>query len=62
MVAFGAEATASLDPELDPSEHDSFAWCSYAQAEAVLDWPIEKDALPGRRRALSKLADIIGDK
>jgi 8-oxo-dGTP pyrophosphatase MutT (NUDIX family) len=62
VVAFGAEATASLDPELDPSEHDSFAWCSYAQAEAVLDWPIEKDALPGRRRALSKLADIIGDK
>jgi lipoyl(octanoyl) transferase len=62
VVAFGAEAPAGIDPVLDPAEHDSFAWFSYEQADAVLDWPIEKDALAGRRRALSELADVIGDK
>jgi 8-oxo-dGTP pyrophosphatase MutT (NUDIX family) len=62
VVAFGAEVSAGVDPVLDPAEHDSFAWFSYEQAGAVLDWPIEKDALAGRRKALAVLADIIGDK
>lgn len=62
VVAFGAEVTAALDPVLDPAEHDSFAWHTYEQADAALDWPIEEDALPGRRRALSLLAEMIGDK
>jgi 8-oxo-dGTP pyrophosphatase MutT (NUDIX family) len=62
VVAFGAQVTAAVDPVLDPTEHDSFAWCSYEQAHGMLDWPIEKDALPGRRKALSILARIIADK
>ena len=62
VVAFGAEVPAGVEPVLDPAEHDSFAWLSYEQADAVLDWPIEKDALAGRRRALAELADMIGDK
>jgi dATP pyrophosphohydrolase len=62
VVAFGAEAPAALDPVLDPAEHDSFAWCTYEQAYALLDWPIESDALPGRRKALHSLANVIGDE
>jgi dihydroneopterin triphosphate diphosphatase len=61
VVAFGAEVLAAADPLLDPTEHDSFAWYSHERADAVLDWPIEKDALAGRRKALSVLADMIGD-
>lgn len=54
VVAFAAELTDG-DPTLDPSEHDAFSWCSYDEAHALLDWPIEKDALAGRREALSVL-------
>jgi hypothetical protein len=28
----------------------------------VLEWPIDSDALTGRRKALSVLADMIGDE
>ena len=62
VVAFAAEVTAAVDPVLDFAEHDSFAWYRYEEADAALDWPIEQDALAGRRRALSALADMIGDK
>jgi 8-oxo-dGTP pyrophosphatase MutT (NUDIX family) len=62
VVAFGAEVPGATDPVLDPAEHDSFAWYSYEQADAALDWPIERDALAGRRKALSVLAGMIGDK
>lgn len=62
VVAFGAEAPAAVEPVLDPAEHDSYAWCTYEQAYALLEWPIESDALPGRRQALSTLADRIGDQ
>jgi 8-oxo-dGTP pyrophosphatase MutT (NUDIX family) len=62
VVAFGAEVPATVDPVLDPAEHDSFAWCNYRQAEALLDWPIERDALPGRRTALRTLADTIAHR
>jgi dihydroneopterin triphosphate diphosphatase len=62
VVTFGAEVPAALDPVLDPAEHNSFAWCTYEQAYALLDWPIESDALPGRRKALRTLANMIGDK
>jgi 8-oxo-dGTP pyrophosphatase MutT (NUDIX family) len=54
VVAFAAEVQ-DRDPVLDPLEHDDFAWCSYEQADAFLDWPIEQDALVGRREALSVL-------
>jgi 8-oxo-dGTP pyrophosphatase MutT (NUDIX family) len=62
VVAFGAEVPAAIDPVLDPAEHDSFAWCTYRQADALLDWPIERDALPGRRQALRALADTIAHR
>lgn len=54
VIAFGAEVSDG-DPVLDPQEHDAFAWCSYAEADALLDWPIEGDALDARRQALSVL-------
>jgi 8-oxo-dGTP pyrophosphatase MutT (NUDIX family) len=54
VVAFAAEVP-HRDPTLDPSEHETFAWCSYDEAHALLDWPIEKDALAGRREALGIL-------
>jgi 8-oxo-dGTP pyrophosphatase MutT (NUDIX family) len=54
VVSFAAELVEA-DPVLDPDEHDAFAWCSYEEAEALLDWPIEQDALSGRREALAAL-------
>jgi lipoyl(octanoyl) transferase len=54
VVTFAAEA-CERDPVLDPQEHDAFAWCSYEEADAILDWPVERDALAGRRKALSVL-------
>jgi 8-oxo-dGTP pyrophosphatase MutT (NUDIX family) len=54
VVTFAAELPQA-DPVLDPVEHDGFSWCSYEEADALLDWPIERDALAGRRRALSVL-------
>ena len=59
VVSFGAEVAGSRDPALDPSEHDDFSWCTYEEALALLDWPVEEDALDGRRRALADLIDII---
>jgi 8-oxo-dGTP pyrophosphatase MutT (NUDIX family) len=58
VVTFGAECPEG-DPILDPQEHDAFAWCSYQQADALLDWPVEHDALVGRREALGVLRDHI---
>jgi lipoyl(octanoyl) transferase len=60
VVAFGAGVPNGLDPRLDPAEHDRFAWCDYREADAMLDWPIEADALPGRREALRVVADLVG--
>jgi lipoyl(octanoyl) transferase len=54
VVSFAAELQGG-DPVLDPSEHDRFAWCSYKEADALLDWPVEQDAVGGRREALSVL-------
>ena len=62
MVAFAAEVPAAAGPVLDSAEHDSFAWYSFEEAEAALDWPVEHDALAGRRKVLSVLADMLGDK
>ncbi len=52
VVAFSAEAPAGLDPSLDPDEHDCFGWFSFEETEALLEWPVEDDALPHRRAAL----------
>jgi 8-oxo-dGTP pyrophosphatase MutT (NUDIX family) len=54
VVSFAAELSGA-DPVLDQSEHDAFAWCSYEEADALLDWPIEQDARAGRRQALRVL-------
>jgi lipoyl(octanoyl) transferase len=59
VVAFAAESPRGADPELDPLEHDGFAWCSYADADARLDWPVEGDALAGRRSALLALEEQL---
>jgi 8-oxo-dGTP pyrophosphatase MutT (NUDIX family) len=59
VVTFGAEVAAPSSPVLDPVEHDDFAWCTYEAAYALLDWPVETDALPGRRHALTELLGLI---
>jgi lipoyl(octanoyl) transferase len=56
VVAFGAKVPDGLDPVLDPAEHDAFAWLGLEEADSLLDWTIEKDALAGRRLALRTLA------
>jgi 8-oxo-dGTP pyrophosphatase MutT (NUDIX family) len=59
VVTFGAEAPADRCPILDPNEHDGFMWCSYEEADSLLDWPIEKDAHEARRRALRALRSLL---
>jgi 8-oxo-dGTP pyrophosphatase MutT (NUDIX family) len=59
VVSFGAEVVAPSSPVLDPVEHDDFAWCTYEAANAALDWPVEADALEGRRQALAELLGLI---
>jgi 8-oxo-dGTP pyrophosphatase MutT (NUDIX family) len=54
VVTFGAEVAGDVDPRL--VEHDAFAWCTYDEAHALLEWPVEPDALAGRRSALRALA------
>jgi lipoyl(octanoyl) transferase len=54
VATFAAEVQVG-EPVLDPSEHDRFAWCSYEGAHTLLDWPIERDAVTGRREALNVL-------
>jgi hypothetical protein len=52
VASFAAEVRDG-GPALDPSEHDDLAWCSYEEAHAFLDWPIELDAISARRAALT---------
>lgn len=54
VIAFAAELPEA-EPVLDSCEHDASTWCSYAEASALLDWPVEQDALAGRLEALSVL-------
>jgi 8-oxo-dGTP pyrophosphatase MutT (NUDIX family) len=61
VVAFGAEIADGVDPTLDRAEHDDFAWLGYDEAIALLDWPIEQDALHARRDALHTLARRLAD-
>lgn len=61
VVSFGAEAPGAR-PRLDPREHDAFAWCSQEEAHELLDWPIERDALAGRREALRELAGRLSSR
>jgi lipoyl(octanoyl) transferase len=59
VVAFAAEAPAGQEPRLDPEEHDRFGWFRFEEAEVMLDWPIEADALNGRRTALRTLVERL---
>jgi lipoyl(octanoyl) transferase len=52
VVSFAAEAPVGLAPILDGEEHDRFGWFVLGEAERLLDWPVEHDALPHRRAAL----------
>jgi 8-oxo-dGTP pyrophosphatase MutT (NUDIX family) len=60
VVAFAAAVPAGADPVLDAREHDAFAWCTYAEAMAMLDWPVEQDALEDRRESLRALGRLLG--
>jgi lipoyl(octanoyl) transferase len=59
VVAFAAEVPPGSNPVLDPREHDAFVWCDYEYAMTLLDWPIEEEALHGRRQALGMAAQMI---
>lgn len=56
VTAFAAEIPDRA-PVLDPAEHDRYAWCSFAAARELLDWPIEADARARRRAVLDRLRD-----
>lgn len=58
VIPFAAEVPDGRAPVLDPREHDAFAWCAYEEADAMLEWPIEQDALAGRRAAL-RIAEVL---
>jgi lipoyl(octanoyl) transferase len=60
VVSFAAEAPTELDPTLEPREHDCFGWFQFEEAVALLDWPVEHDALPHRRAALRTLLKRLG--
>jgi len=55
VVSFAAEGPVGVDPILDGEEHDRFGWFVLGEAERLLDWPVEHDALPHRRAALRTL-------
>ena len=55
VVSFAAEVPVGPDPILDGEEHDRFGWFGFEEAEALLDWPVEDEALPHRRAALRNL-------
>jgi hypothetical protein len=51
VQSFAAEAPAGWEPTLD-HEHDTYRWCTFEEALALLYWPEVKDglkALVGRR-------------
>jgi lipoyl(octanoyl) transferase len=60
VVSFAARAPSGLDPVLDPAEHDRFGWFGYDEAQTLLDWPVEADALHDRRAALRALLVRLG--
>ena len=55
VVSFAAEGPVGLEPILDGKEHDRFGWFDLGEADRLLDWPVEDDALPYRRTALRNL-------
>ncbi len=55
VVPFAAEAPVGLEPTLDGAEHDGFNWFAFEEAEVLLEWPVEDDALRHRRAALQIL-------
>jgi lipoyl(octanoyl) transferase len=55
VVSFAAEAPVGLEPTLGGTEHDRFEWFTFEEAEVLLEWPVEDDALPHRRSALQML-------
>jgi lipoyl(octanoyl) transferase len=60
VVSFAAAAPPGLDPVLDVGEHDCFGWFGYEEAQTLLEWPVEADALPHRRAALRVLMARLG--
>lgn len=42
---FVAQVDDGVDPVIDPEEHDMFLWCPIGQAERLLYWPSDREAL-----------------
>ena len=59
VATFGAEVPGEAEPTLDPAEHDAYRWLAYEDAWRALDWPIEHEALRGRRQAVAALASRL---
>lgn len=61
VVTFGAQVSERREPVLS-TEHDDFGWFDHAEAAAGLDWPVEGDALEGRRAALHELGALVDEQ
>ena len=61
VVSFAAEAPVGLEPTLNGEEHDRFGWFAFGEADRLLDWPVEDDALLHRRAALRILMSRLQD-
>ena len=48
---FVAEVPESVEPEIDPREHDAFRWCGFDEGVGMLDWPDNIAALQRAREA-----------
>jgi 8-oxo-dGTP pyrophosphatase MutT (NUDIX family) len=42
---FAAEVPGGIDPTLAPAEHDDFRWCSFEEADGLLRWKENREAL-----------------
>ncbi len=51
--AYGAEVPPGSEPVIDPIEHDAFRWCSFDDADRLLKWNENREALQILRKRLS---------
>jgi len=42
---YTAEVPSGSEPTIDPVEHDEYRWCSFEEADALLKWEHNREAL-----------------
>ena len=50
---FAAEVPFGIDPVITPTEHDAFCWCSFDEADSLLKWDENRQALAVLRNRLT---------